>query len=74
MHFHHQLFDYPPIDGIHRTGMMVVKISFCIRDGANVIHKADFKGDVKTIVSFKDKFAKADILEVLPDASTWDRA
>jgi hypothetical protein len=52
---------------------MVVEISFSVRDCANVIHKADSKGGRKTIVSFKDKFAKARSLERHWRSQRWDR-
>jgi hypothetical protein len=42
---------------------MVVKISFSIRDCANVIHKADFKGDVKLLSRLKTTLPRQDFLE-----------
>ena len=43
--------------------MLVVEISFRIRDGANVIHKADYKGDVKLLSRLKTRLPRQNIPE-----------
>jgi hypothetical protein len=57
MHFHHQLFYHPPVDGVNGTGVSVIEISLGIRDSADVIHVKHL-WQRKPIVSLKDTFAK----------------
>jgi hypothetical protein len=46
MHFYHQLFHYPTVNGIDGTGMKTIEGSLCIRDSTDVIHKEIVKGDL----------------------------
>jgi hypothetical protein len=52
---------------------MVVEISFSIRDCANVIHKADFKGDVKLLSRLRTRLPRQDIYKRGWQVEIWDR-
>jgi hypothetical protein len=38
VHLYQQLLDHPPINGVNWAGVEGVKRSFCVGDGADVVH------------------------------------